>query len=149
MKNFSFLSIIVSCCLIVSASCNDCEPTAMILEQIKVIPIKSELVTDVNYNEIIKEGTRLLPCLAAQVVNDRRMNDPRKCPPYNDFMVGDLAYILFVKLSELQFEFLLPREIQQEYKTQGVYAYFMYVAKKENRQELSEKCLKWCEKNKY
>jgi len=116
------------------------------LEKIKEIP-KDNVVDDVTYNDLKNQGPSILNCLANQVENTKEMKDFRQYPVYSDVRIGDLAYTLFIDITQLDFESFLPIEVQEKWKNQGVYAYFEYVEKPENRMELAQKCREWCENN--
>ena len=142
-----FLILLCVCQLSCLALGDNCASIGEKLEKIKIIPAKDEIVDDENYYGIMSQGNKILLCLAEQIKNSKVMNDPRQAPIYRGFTVGDLAFILFVDLAQLDFESLWPIEVQEKWKDQGVYAYFAYVKKPENRIELSKTCREWCEKN--
>jgi len=125
----------------------DCDSLGEKLRKIETVPFKGEPVEDKYYNEIVNQSDDFVTCFAEQIENTSPMKDPRKCPPYNNFLVGDLAYMLFIRQTGISFDYFFPIEVQIKYKDQGIYAYFAYVEKPQNRKELAEKCQKWCEEN--
>jgi len=117
------------------------------LDKIKRLPFKGEPIDDPAYNEMMNAGPRALPCLIAKVSDTTEMRDPRQSPAVSNFKVGDLAYIMFVNIAKLDFVALLPPEVQHAYAKDGVYAYFAFVEKPENRVILQDRMTKWYGEN--
>lgn len=113
------------------------------VSEVKVLPFKGEQVDDPAYNALINAGETVLPCLIEQVTNTTRMRDPRQAPKYEDTTVGDVAYFIIIHITKLDFTELLPTQVQNDYKEEGVYAYFKFVEKKENRRKLKIALDKW------
>ena len=106
------------------------------IAKIRVIPFKGEHVDDEAYNKIIEKKESYTECLLDNILNITPMKDPRKAPPYNGFAVGDMAFFLIVKLNDLKFSEVLPVNVQNKFKKQGIYAYFEYVKSFNNRKQL-------------
>jgi hypothetical protein len=71
------------------------------------------------------------------------MSDPRKAPPYPNTTVGDIAFFLFLDITKENLINFLPDHVAKKYNKQGVYAYFEYSDKIENRIELQTKFITW------
>ena len=128
---------------VANASASPCDQ----LDQVRKLPFKGEPVDDPAYNEIMNAGPEALPCLIEKVSDTKEMPDPRQSPTVSSFKVGDLAYFMFVRITKLDFVALLPPEVQQAYATDGVYAYFGFVEKPENRTILKDSMTKWYREN--
>jgi hypothetical protein len=115
------------------------------VSQITVMPFKEEPVDDAAYNALIEAGESVLPCLIAKVADTRKMRDPRQAPGYAgiETRVGDVAYFMLVRVAKLGFIDMFPARVQQRYRTEGVYAYFEFVQKKQNREWLKRKLDQW------
>jgi hypothetical protein len=118
------------------------------IPEIKVMPVKGERGEDPVYDAFIDAGDGVVPCLIERVTDATEIRDPRPEPGFADIQVkiGDIAYFLLVDITKLHFTELLPREIQQEYKDVGVYAYFDFVRQPANREKLQDELRKWYEK---
>jgi hypothetical protein len=113
------------------------------ISEIKVLPFKSEHINDAAYNALIEAGDSVLPCLIAKVADTRRMRDPRQAPTYPDIRVGDVAYFVLVHIAKIGFVEMFPAKVQENYKAEGVYAYFEFVRKKRNRMWLQRRLNEW------
>src|SRR5215831_2752135 len=110
------------------------------LYRIKKLPFKGEPIDDPVYNDVMKQGKELVPCLISKITDATKMADPRQAPTYSDFRVGDLAFFLFARITDTRIEEMMPRSVKQNMNDQGVYAYFEYVRRPGNRRYLQEKC---------
>jgi hypothetical protein len=117
------------------------------LPEVKEIPFKGEHVNDEAYNEIVSQGKAAIPCLIEKITDTTRMKDPRSAPTYSDFRVGDLAFFLLVEITKTPFEQMLPDLAKSRMKNDGVYAYFEYVERPDNRKALQAKWKEWWAKN--
>jgi hypothetical protein len=72
------------------------------------------------------------------------MKDPREAPVWRHYAVGDTAVFILLRVVtkddnqewEKLFLKMLPPESQEEWKTNGIYAYFNYVSESKNRKSL-------------
>lgn len=103
---------------------------------------------DKTYDSIVDAGDVVVPCLINNITNTKVMKDPR-CPTISTATtVGDISYFILVDLLKLNFVQLLPDDVKQSYKTNGVYAYHEYIDKKGSRKELQQKLRKWYSEHK-
>ncbi len=102
------------------------------------------------YNTIFEAGESALPCLIPKITDTRKMRDPRQAPGYAgiDIRVGDVAYFMLYRIAKCDFMEMFPARVQERYKTEGVFAYFVFVQKKQNRVWLQRNLENWyCKKN--
>lgn len=111
--------------------------------EIRVLPFKGERVDDAAYNALIEAGESALPCLIAKVTDTQLMRDPRQTFKYGGVTVGDVAYFVLVEIAKIDFVEMLPAKVQKSYKTEGVYAYFEFVEKAQNRKRLRRRLNEW------
>ena len=110
------------------------------------LPFKGEKIADDAYNSFLQAGKAAIPCLIERVIDTRKMRDPRQAPTYSDVRVGDVAYFVLVRLANIDFVEMLPSKVQEKYKTEGVYAYFDFARRKQNREWLRRKLREWYRK---
>jgi hypothetical protein len=111
--------------------------------EIKEITDKVESGVDATYDELKKAGKALVPCLIEKITDTTIMKDPR-CPTISgETKVGDVAYFVLVQITKIGFTELLPADVQEKYKTNGVYAYHDYIECKGKRKELQSKLREW------
>jgi hypothetical protein len=103
-------------------------------------------IEDSAYRDLIDAGEAVLPCLIEKVADSTGMADPRGIPGPTDTRIGDVAYFVLSRISNLDFIELLPTYVQKEYQTEGVFAYHRYVAKRENRLKLKANLRDWYKK---
>lgn len=115
------------------------------LSEIKILPLKGEHVDDAAYNAFIEADTSVLPCLIAKITDTRKMRDPRQALGYAgiETRVGDVAYFVLVDIAKIDFIEIFPARVREQYKTEGVYAYFEFVQKKQNRALLQRRLNEW------
>jgi hypothetical protein len=113
------------------------------LPEMKTMPFKGEPIEDEVYNGLISLKDAAIPCLIGKITDSTRMNDPRQAPVYRDFRVGDAAFFLLLDITKVPFEQMLPAEVKSELEDQGVYAYFEYIKKDENRKSLQASWQAW------
>lgn len=114
------------------------------LADIKVIPHKDPNDTDPIYEALIAKGKDAYPCLLNKITDNTKMPDPRGAPIWQNYAVGDTAVFILVnsvsagdwQLEEKLLIEMLPPASREEWKTNGVYAYFNYVSEQANRKEL-------------
>jgi hypothetical protein len=113
------------------------------LSSIRRIPFEHEAVNDEVYNKIIVKGKDVVRCLIDQLTNETKMADPRSEPTVADFRVGDLAFFLLLRITNVPFEQMLPDPVKAKLKEEGVYAYFRYTGTPGNRIALQRKWKAW------
>lgn len=109
------------------------------LGKLKVFPGRNPSEPrDPIYSAIMAKGKEIMPCLIDEITNETPMHDPRQAPVWEHYKIGDTAVFLLVDIArndELLTE-MLPPAYREEWKTNGVYAYFNYVSESKNRHEL-------------
>ncbi len=113
------------------------------LSSIRHMPFQNEHVDDEVYNQIMAKGPAIVPCLVHQLTNGTKMRDPRSEPTVADFRVGDLAFFLLLRITNVPFEQMLPDTVKSKVKDEGVYAYFRYTEAPANRAALQRKWKAW------
>ncbi|HEY4355093.1 MAG TPA: hypothetical protein VGN16_05030 [Acidobacteriaceae bacterium] len=113
------------------------------LKSIKHMPFGKEPTSDKLYNRLVAQREKVVPCLIDELTNEERMTDPRPDPTIEDFRVGDLAFFLLLKVTDVPFEQMLPQEVREKVKQDGVYAYFEFTETHANRVKLQEKWREW------
>jgi hypothetical protein len=114
--------------------------------EIKQLPFKDESGVDAAYDALVEAGESVVACLIEKVSDTKVMPDPR-CPHVTDeTTVGDVAYFVLVRITKIGFVEFLPANIQEKYKTEGVYAYHEYIGRKGKRKELQSKLREWYRK---
>jgi hypothetical protein len=123
------------------------DPSALCnrISEIKILPMKGEKGDDATYDDFMKAGDAVVPCLIERVTDTTKMRDPRQEPGYPDveIRIGDIAFFLMVDITKIPFTEPLPAEVQKEYAEDGVYAYFKFVKKPENRKKLQDALRTW------
>jgi hypothetical protein len=115
------------------------------VSEIKLMPFKDEQVDDAAYNALIEAGESAIPCLIRKVTDARKMPDPRHVPRYGDeeTRVGDIALFVLTDITKIDLVGMLPVRVQRNYKDEGIYAYFKFVRKKQNREWLQRRLESW------
>ena len=124
------------------------------LSEIKIIPHRDPTVTDPIYDALIAKGDDVIPCLVDKITDKTLMQDPREAPTWQYYAVGDTAVFLLIDIlrdndaerAKLLIE-MLPKKYKEEWKTNGVYAYFNYVSEPTNRRELQSWWKNWLKEN--
>ncbi len=109
--------------------------------QIEVLPNRDPTITDPIYESLLLKDNEAIPCLVDKIGNGTLIKDPRySVPTWHSFAVGDTA--LFTPLDilskgddkdwERRLLESLPAKSRQEWKTNGIYAYFNYVLELKN-----------------
>jgi hypothetical protein len=109
--------------------------------------MKTERVEDPIYNGIVKYGRAAVPCLIERITDVTPMKDPRKAPIYRGFKIGDAAVFLLHRITGLPLEEMLPEEVNERMKEDGVYAYFDYVRRPANRAAIQHRWSEWLKRN--
>jgi hypothetical protein len=121
------------------------------LAEIKLISHRVPEESDEIYKMIVAKGNEVLPCLIEKISDQTKTPDPRQAPKWQHYVVGDTAVFAVLHIvSEGNDErwkelFLapLPASYQEEWKTNGVYAYFNYVSEPKHRETLQVWWHKW------
>ena len=116
------------------------------VSKISVLPFKGDKGRDQVYDALVAAGDAVVPCLIDEITNLTRMADPREAPKFADTRVGDIAYFVFTDITKMNFTDPLPTNVKEEYKAEGVYAYFRFVEKPENRKEIQRYLRDWYKK---
>ena len=126
------------------------------LADIEVMPYKDPNDTDPIYEALIAKGKDAYPCLLNKITDATKMPDPRRAPHWQHYAVGDTAVFILVRsigagderLEEKLLIEMLPPASREEWKTNGVYAYFNYVSEPKHRRDLQRWWKKWLDDNK-
>jgi hypothetical protein len=116
------------------------------LHELKQMPYDpSEKSDDSIYNGLMQKGKEAIPCLIEKIADTTLMNDPRQAPHIQDFRVGDAAVfmLLYITKENWQPETMLSPEYAKNWESDGVYAYFAYVEKSQNRKKLQQWWKNW------
>lgn len=115
------------------------------ISEIKTLPVKNEKVDDPAYNDLLEAGEAVIPCLIEKITETTEIPDPSGGPrfPDTDTKTGDVAYFVLIRIAKLNFVELLPDDVQQEFKEEGMYAYFEFIKGQGGRQRLQSKLYDW------
>ena|SRR5882672_2837995 len=115
------------------------------VSKIKLMPFDETAGVDPNYDALMQAGDSVVPCLIAKVGDTTSMPDPRMAPGYVgiDNKVGDVALWILERKTNIHVLEFLPSKVQQDFKKEGVLAYFKYVKKDEHRKDLQNKLYEW------
>jgi hypothetical protein len=126
------------------------------LAAIETIPTFDPTITDPIYECLIAKGDDAIPCLVEKISDKTLTSDPRySVPHWQYYAVGDTAVFILIDIlrrddverEKLLIEMLPPR-YKNEWKTNGIYAYFNYVSEPKNRKELRRWWENWIRNNK-
>lgn len=126
------------------------------LAEITTLPGKDPNDTDSIYEALVLKGESAYPCLIAKITDTTLTEDPRQAPKWQEYVVGDTAVFVLTRIAggddgdreESLLTKMLPPKYQEEWKTNGIYAYFNYVSEPKNRKELQDWWKKWLKKKK-
>lgn len=126
------------------------------LSEIKALPNKEPNETDPIYESLIARGDAALPCLIDKIADAKKMRDPRQAPVWQHYAVGDTAVFVILHIvssgNDDRWEELMLASLSQpyreEWKTNGIYAYFNYVSEPPNRKKLQVWWRNWLKENK-
>jgi len=126
------------------------------LISIDTMPSRDPNVTDPIYESLIAKNDEATPCLVDKISDATPMPDPRySVPHWQHFAVGDAAVFVLIDIlrkDDLEREKLLiemlPPKYQEEWKPNGIYAYFNYVSETKNRKALQNWWKKGLKENK-
>lgn len=121
------------------------------LHEVKRIPYSpGQLADDPVYDGLYKQGMAAVPCLVEKITDTTPMSDPGPGPASTpDYRVGDAAVfiLLMITKTEWQPETMLSPEYAKRWKSDGIYVYYSYVEKLENRKKLQAWWRSWIKKN--
>lgn len=126
------------------------------LISIDTMPSRDPNITDPIYESLIAKGGEAIPCLVEKISDKTPMPDPRySVPHWQHFAVGDAAVFILIDIlrkDDLEREKLLiemlPPKYEEEWETNGIYAYFNYVSEPQNRKELQAWWRRWLKESK-
>jgi hypothetical protein len=115
------------------------------VSQIKQLPFEDERGVDPTYDALRDAGESVVPCLIAKVGDTASMPDPRMAPRYAgiDNKVGDVALWVLERITSVDVLQFLPRKVQNDFKEEGVLAYFKYVRDVQHRKALQDRLYQW------
>ena len=113
------------------------------IRDIKVYPFHGDRGEDAAYDAFMDAGEAAVPCLIRKITDTTNIPDPGETMKFPETTVGDVAYFLLIDITKLGFVEFMPRRVQTDYKNNGVWAYYAYVAKKEHRKDLQNKLYEW------
>lgn len=115
------------------------------LGKIGEVPLKTDWpIEDKYYISLRAQSTNAKHCLIEQITNETPMKDPRSEPTkVEGFVVGDLAFFLLADFGFVDFNEVLPDDVQAKLPDRGVLAYFNWVKASGNRQALQDRCRQW------
>ena len=120
------------------------------LPKLKAMPYDpQEKNGDPVYEGLMEQNMLAVPCLVERITDTTPMHDPGPGPVFPDYRVGDAAVfmLLYVTNEEWDPETMLSREYAKRWKTEGIYAYFGFVEKSENRKKIQLWWKDWMKKN--
>jgi hypothetical protein len=93
----------------------------------------------------MQKGREAVPCLIEKITDTTRMKDPRTAPKVPNFRVGDAAVfmLLYITRENWQPETMLSPEYAKYWETEGVYSYFAFVEKPQNRKKIQQWWKDW------
>lgn len=116
------------------------------LSELRRMPMKDAIAGDTIYDGLLRVKNKAVPCLIDKITDVEGMEDPREAPHIENFKVGDAAVFMLSKITEVPIEESLPKDVSKNWQTEGVYTYFAYVEKPENRKKIQEWWREWMEK---
>ncbi len=140
-----FIFLLVANVFSQNAAFSDEEILCERLSEIKELPRKSGV--DAVYDSLISADQKVVPCLIEKITDTAIMPDPR-CPRItSETRIGDVAYFVLTKILNIGFVEMFPPEMQEKYKTEGVYAYHEYIEQKDHRKKLQSDLREWYRQN--
>lgn len=124
------LKMLLSLGIILSASgcaSSSLEVGCPAVESVKTIPIKDGSGYDDVYERLLRDDT-CEPQLIRALSDTRKMKDPRQAPIDSRFAVSDAAIFILLRRHQLGVESILPVEVADRLKDEGIYAYFDFVS---------------------
>jgi hypothetical protein len=127
----------------------DVESLCERLSSIRKIPYRDPKNSDPIYDALIAKGNEAIPCLVDKVIDVTEMSDPREAPPVEGYTVGDTAVFILLAITNQRNhpEIMLPPKYAKLWETEGIYSYFAYVEKLENRKKVQQWWKHWMAEN--
>lgn len=97
------------------------------VESVKTIPFKDGSGYDDVYERLVRDDA-CEPLLIRALDDTRKMKDPRQAPIDPRFAVSDAAVFILLRRLQLHVESVLPVEVANRLKDQGIFAYFDFVS---------------------
>jgi hypothetical protein len=118
------------------------------ISKIKVFPLKGDRGVDHVYDEFRDAGFKILPCLIQKVTDTTIFPNPVGESWGIPTTIGDVAYFLIIDISGLPEDQLLPQKVREDYKVEGLYAYYKCVQREANRKRLQVRLEEWYRRTK-
>lgn len=115
------------------------------VRDIRYLPVKAgQTGLDAAYDALWQRRDAANACLVELVASDERMTDPRDEPTKSgNFRVGDLAFFLLLDFYDVPLESFVPAAVASNYTSDGVTAYFDWIAQPGSRVELLASVRAW------
>ena len=125
--------VLACLCLAACASTPGGEsPACPDVGSIKTIPFHGARAADAAYDRLRFEAACEV-VLIQSLENLDSMPDPRQAPPEARFVVSEAALFILLDRRGIDVEAVVPEEVARKMETQGIYAYFDYVATPKGR----------------
>lgn len=141
-RNFA-ISAASLLCLLFSYGCSNLNAESdlkceRLISEVTIIPFRSGSEVAGKYNYFIQnsEDDFLKSCLLESVTNTNSMPDPRESMPLKEVATGDVAVFLLVRMYNLRYQDILPRESAEKWQDQGIFAYFESVETLDGRMQI-------------
>ena len=105
------------------------------VESIKTKPFRNERGIDSAYDKL-RYDDACEGVLIRSLSNTKKMADPRQMPPDERFVVADAALFVLLERRSIAIEAVVPDEVAKRMNSQGIYAYFDYVASPSGREKV-------------
>ena len=116
------------------------------LSELQRIPFeKGAKADDPVYDGLMSYGQDAIPCLIKEISNTAPAIDPRESPHVRDYVIGDSAVFLLSRITGEPIVEMLPKNIADQWADRGIYAYFDFVSRLENRKTIQKWWEKWFE----
>lgn len=120
------------------------------LREIESIPDdRFEKTGDPIYDGLMARGTDAVPCLVDKITDTEKIGNPEVMPEAPDLRVGDAAVFMLMAITGQSWKpsEMFPAKYAEKFKSQGMYAYFAYMQKPENRKKFQGWWRHWMEEN--
>lgn len=108
------------------------------VESIKTMPFRDERGVDGAYDRLRFDDS-CEEMLISALSSTQKMADPRQMPPDERFVVADAALFVLLERRGIEVEAVVPEEVSKRMESQGIYAYFDYVASPAGRDRVTSK----------
>jgi hypothetical protein len=120
------------------------------LREIKTIPYDpSEKTGDPVHDGLMTAGLKAVPCLVERITDTEKTENAYVIPEAPNFRVGDAAVFMLIAITGQSWvpSEMFPPKYAEMFKTEGMYAYFAYVEKPENRKKFQNWWKNWMRDN--